>query len=148
MRTSPLLVLLFALVVPASARIGGTETELTKRYGSPASRRSDAIPSAIFTFDGWMVTCDFIDGVCARVSYAKNGEWTEETFDKLLSANGDRAGWIDHGTPSMRKLARSWQRADGTLAKWVVGCLSITSPRYEKAKALSEIEALMAATST
>lgn len=133
---------------PASARIGDSETQLTRRYGTPVRQVNGAIRALTYSFDGWLVTCDFANGVCVRVCYSRNGEWTEATFDKLLDANGDRSNWSDCGSPNLKNLMRSWKREDGTVANWVVGSLSITSPGYEKAKAVTEIEALMAATNT
>lgn len=140
--------LLLFLAAPAWARIGESEAQLTKRYGTPIRQASGAIRNLTYSFDGWLVTCDLADGVCVRVCYAKSGEWTEETFDKLLGANGALAGWSDCGSANLKNLLRTWKRDDGTVANWVVGSLSVTSPRYEKAKAVTEIEALMAAAST
>ena len=140
--------LLFASALPAVARIGDSETDLTKRYGKPVRSTGEAIRSLTYAYDGWVITSDFVDGICARVSYAKPGEWTEETFEKLLSTNAGEAEWSDGGSPNLKKLMRTWTRHDGTTANWVVGCLSITSPRYAIAKAKSETEALMAATNT
>jgi hypothetical protein len=133
---------------PARARIGDTEIQLTKRYGTPIRQTGGAIRALTYSFDGWLATCDFFNGVCLRVCYSKPGEWTEETFEKLLGANGDPSGWSDCGSPNLKKLTRTWKRDDGTVANWVVGSLSVTSPSYEKAKAVTEIEALMAAAST
>lgn len=137
-----------AFGAPARARIGESETQLTKRYGPPLRQSAGAIRTLIYSFDGWLVTCDFFDGICLRVCYSKSGEWTEETFEKLLNANGEASGWLDCGSPNLKKLTRAWKREDGTVASWVVGSLSVTSPRYEKAKAVTEVEALMAAAST
>lgn len=143
-----LLAFLVAFVAPAHARIGDTESQLKDRFGRPVSREDGRNASLTFVFSEWIVTCDMIDGVCARIGYAKIGEWSEEVFEKLLVANGERSSWTDLTAPNLKKLQRKWKRDDGTLAHWVAGCLVITSPRYEKAQALSDKEALIAATNS
>lgn len=137
---------LAVLAVPAQARIGETEFQLITRFGPPISRGFDLGPTLTFAFGEWTVVCDIVDGMCARIRYSKIGDWTEENFETLLKANGHRSGWNDLVSPNMKKLMRKWKRGDGTLAQWVVGCLSITSPRYEKARAMADAEAVMAAT--
>lgn len=139
-------VLFVAFAAGSWARLGDTEGQLTERFGPPASRSGESIPSVTFVFGEWLVTCDLVGGLCARINYAKTGPWLEEMFEKLLLANGPRAEWSEMGSPGVKNLLRKWKRPDGTVAQWVVGCLSITSPRYEKAKAMSESEALIAAT--
>jgi hypothetical protein len=136
---------LSAFSVSVHARIGETESQLITRFGQPVSRGQDLGPTVTFAFSDWLVTCDVIDGLCARISYSKIGDWSEEDFDVLLGANGRRSDWTDLLSPRVKKLMRKWKRDDGVIASWITGCLSITSPRYEKARALADKEALMAA---
>src|SRR3954466_15185572 len=108
----------FTFLVPASARIGETVAQITERYGAPVDRKVGAISSLTYSVDGWMVTCDFVNGVCARASYAKPGEWTPETFEKLLTTNGELSRWTECSAPNLKKLLRVWKRDDGSTATW------------------------------
>jgi hypothetical protein len=139
---------LAAFALRAHARIGDTESQLVARFGKPVSQEGGLNGSLRFAFAEWLVTCDMVDGLCGRISYSKVGEWTEEVFDKLLLANGRASEWTDLTSPNVKKLQRKWKRADGAIAQWVTGCLLITSPRYEKAQAVADSEALVAATNT
>jgi hypothetical protein len=128
-------------------RIGETEAQLISRFGEPISRGMHAFsdagkyrelcPSLTFTLRDWMITCDLIDGTCARISYQRTGDWTEAYFESILDANRQGGRWTDLISPNMKKLLRKWRRDDGIMAEWVTGSLVITSPLYEKTKMLA-----------
>jgi hypothetical protein len=144
--------LLICFSSTARARLGETENELIKRFGSPTSRgshsasfegrRYDLGPTMRFRQDDWSISCDLIDGRCVRVSYGKTGSWTQDQISAVLNANAQGDKWTETTAPNVKGIARTWKRGDGAIASWnVVAGLTMTSPVYERAKAVAEAKA-------
>lgn len=96
-------------------------------------------PQLHFREGDWRITCDMINGRCMRINYAKRGDWTEEQYQTILSANSQASPWTDTSTKSISKLQRTWRRADGSAAKWAAGIgMTLTWDAYRKAKAKAE----------
>ena len=139
-----LLVLALCLAVPAWGRIGETEAQLVARFGEPVTRwpctfseagkRFELCPSVTFALREWIITCDLIDGVCARICYLRTGNWDESHFESILDANRYGGCWTDLIPAKLKPLMRKWRRDDGITAEWVAGSLVITAPLYEKRK--------------
>ncbi len=143
-----------ALLLPLSAwaRLGETESGLTARFGQPTGRSRTVTsvqgktielgPSLLFRQDDWSIICDLIDGRCARISYSKRGEWTDDQIQAVLTANAQGAKWTDVSNAHLRNLSRDWKREDGATAHWQQGLsLSITTPAFERAKRIAEAKA-------
>jgi len=143
-----------ALLLPiaAQARLGDTESELVARFGQPVARSKALIttqgrtielgPELSFRQDDWFIISDLIDGRCARISYSKRGEWTDEQILTVLTVNAQGAKWADVSNPHLRNLSRDWKRDDGATAHWQQNMsLSITTPAYERAKQTAEAKA-------
>jgi hypothetical protein len=139
---------LFA-VAAAPARLGDTETELVKRFGSPTSVSKHYIyaqgqmlalgPNYIFRQDDWSISCNVIDGRCMQISYSKPGDWTEEQIQLVLSSNSQGAKWTETSKPGSAKYSRTWKRNDGSTATWQKGSgMSLTWSAYDKAKKAAE----------
>ena len=90
----------------------------------------------------WSIGCDLIDGRCARIGYSKRGEWTEAHILTVLNANAQGAKWTENsGNPSVGKMVRNWKRDDSAEAEWsFVNGMSVTTPAYNRAKAISGSE--------
>lgn len=151
-----LCLLLFLLPTLALARLGETEAQLTARFGPAVSRAKETtIAQGKFVEFGlkltyrqndWQIECALIDGRSARETYYKPGEWTDDQFTTVLTANGQGARWTDLSKELTRKLARDWRRADGATASWkMTGSLCVTHPAYVRAKDLAEAKAKAAA---
>jgi hypothetical protein len=149
------LLLLWAAVAilgtPMFARIGETESQLVKRFGQPLSAEPHTVSDhglvfvvgTTFTFvlGDWMINCDVIDGTCARIAYSKIGGWAEENFQTILNANAQGGSWKELLSPNVKQVTRKWRRDDGVVAHWILGNLTLTSPRYERGMALAEEKA-------
>ena len=102
----------------AYSRLGETEAELEKRFGPPRTKARDNLiaegkithlwPQLSYRQEDWTITCDIVDGRCARVTYHKPGEWTEDQLKAVLNSNAQGATWTDGSKPSIKKLAREW----------------------------------------
>lgn len=149
MKVSIFSAIFLLLAASLHARIGESETELIRRFGAPIDRADHSVDSRetgqyqlgeslTFRLGDWWIACDLVAGRCARISYSKTGSWTEDNFESILSANTQGGNWKDLLSPSMKSLMRKWRRDDGAIAHWVVGSLSITSPEYEKTRAIAE----------
>ena len=151
---APLLITI-CLLPAAHARLGETEAQLLARFGKPvmSSKHSVAAqgrmwelgPSHTFRQDDWNITCDLVDGRCARIAYGKRGDWTEEQIQLVLGSNSQGVKWTET-TKGDRKLARTWKRADGGEAAWHLGLgMRMVVPAYDRAKQVIEAKAKAAA---
>jgi hypothetical protein len=131
------------------AHLGDTEQQLVTRFGPPLSRGRDiAISQGKFIEFGsklafkegeWTIECIVIDGRCARTTYSKPGEWSEDQLTAVLASNSQGERWTDNSKEMVRKLARDWRRSDGATATWRMGVsMVVTNPTYDRAK--QEIE--------
>lgn len=149
------IIALIGLVTPVFARIGETEDQLLKRFGEPTSRsrqihraqgRSyDLGPTLDFKQEDWRISCDLIDGRCARIVYVKTNQWTEAHFQTVLNANTQGGTWTEMSKPGITAMLRQWKRSDGGVARWSIGSMTITVPAYERAVAVAEAKAKAAA---
>jgi hypothetical protein len=137
-----LTIIVLLLPLSAHARLGETERELIARFGQPDSRSNEYVsaqgrmfalcPILVFRKDDWQITCDLIDDRCARISYYKRGDWTEDQFLTVLTVNAQGAKWTEVAN---RPLVREWKREDGAIAHWQAGqSFFITTPAFERAK--------------
>jgi hypothetical protein len=136
---------------PAFARIGETQNQLVDRFGQPLSAQPHRIvsnglafevgTSLTFLMGDWTITCDVIDGQCARISYSKIGAWNEQNFQTILGANAAGGKWTEMLSPNVKQVTRKWRRDDGIVAHWVLGTLTLTSPLYDRSKAMAEEKA-------
>lgn len=139
------------LGTPLFARVGETESQLLRRFGPPIGNQTHVVSahglalelgtSLTFVTGDWTITCDVIDGMCARISYSRIGPWAEEDFQTLLSANAQSGKWTELLSPNVKQIVRKWKRDDGLVAHWVMGTLTLTSPLYERSKAIAEEKA-------
>lgn len=124
-----LLLLGFGLIAgTASARLGESETELVKRFGKVTLRSKHSVfaqgksielgPVLYFREGDWVIACHLIDGVCMKIDYGKPGDWTEEHIQLVLTANGQGTTWAENSKTGIKTLQRTWQRTDGSTAKW------------------------------
>jgi hypothetical protein len=152
MRHITFLILLSLVSSPVFARLGEAENELLKRFGTPMLRQTHAVafqgrtyilgPSFVFKSEDWRITCDLIDGRCARIHYAKTGDWSDEQFATVRNANGQGLKWRETSKPETGKFFREWRREDGAVAVWRTGTeMKITVPAYERAKDIAEAKA-------
>jgi hypothetical protein len=134
------------------ARLGETESELVHRFGQPTTRTSHSIsaqgkvwalgPTLGFRQDGWAISCDLVDGKCVRVEYGKQGDWTEEQIQQVLTANSQDGKWIETTSPSIGTFGRTWKRTDGAICRWsTVFGMKLTHPAYEHTKESAEAKA-------
>lgn len=147
-RQGPLFFFLILSSTFAFARVGETEPELVKRFGSPVVRSIDQIgaegrmwtigPQLTFKKDDWTIVCVLVDGRVGKESYGKRGQWTEDHLKTVLNANSQGAKWEETGRAG-KKLAREWRRSDGATARWVSNSgMTIIVPGYERAKKVIE----------
>lgn len=141
------------LATEASARLGDSEAELLKRFGDPIRRSGHMISAQgksyemgrrfIFKQDDWTITCIVVDGRCMKIQYGKRGDWTEEQFQLVLSANSQGTAWTETSKASVAKMLRSWKRSDGSIAQWSKpeGSIELTWSAYDRAKAAVETRA-------
>lgn len=74
--------------------------------------------------------------------YSKVGDWTEDQFHAVLTANAQSTTWTVTNKPNVQKYHRSWKRTDGARAVWTRNAeMTLTHPAYERAKAIAEAKA-------
>lgn len=152
MKSFALVVLALSFVGNMQARVGETEKELIARFGNPVSRSTHAImaqgkmwvlgPQLNFTQDDWRISCDIVDGRVARESYGKAGEWTEEQFRTVLTANAQGERWTEITVAAEKPVIRRWRRVDGATVVWMNGSgVTVVVPAYDRAKGIAEAKA-------
>ncbi len=130
-------------------RLGENRTELVERLGAVRLESRHSViaqgeisplgPSLFFEKDGWRVQCDLIEGRCARITYAKKGEWTPAQITTLLENNAQGARWREDADSN--KMIRKWTRPHQAAAKWeFTGNLQLVAPAYLRAKEQREEE--------
>jgi hypothetical protein len=135
----------------AFARLGETEAEMVTRFGKAQSKADHKVAaqgkmwtvgsSLSFKQDDWLIQCDVVDGRCARISYGKRGEWTEEQLQLVLAYNSQGAKW-NETTKVGGKSRRTWTRSDGASAEWMsITGIKMVAPAYERAKQVLEAKA-------
>lgn len=148
-RTLLTTICVFCFSAHAVARLGETEAELIKRFGTPSGRSSHSIfaqgkvidmgPVISFRQDEWSISCDLVDGKCMRISYSKPGEWSEDQISLVLNTNTQGASWTETTQPMTSKWHRTWKRIDGSTATWQLGSgMSLVWDAYNVKKAAIE----------
>jgi hypothetical protein len=136
----------------AFAHLGDTEQQLIARFGPPLSRGHDLTltqgkviefgSKLSFRQGDWAIECIVIDSRCARVTYSKPGEWSEDQLVAVLTSNAQGGQWTDNSKEMVKKLARDWRRSDGAVATWRMGVsMVVTNPAYDRAKQIVELKA-------
>ena len=144
-------VIFLLLCTSVFARLGETKDQLVARFGNPVNEGIDQMgshgrnmavgPELVFTQKDWIITCDLVDGRCARISYRKQGDWTEEQIQVVLAVNRQGGTWAKVAEQS-GEIFRTWKRDDGATAGWTdADGISITTPAYLHAKAILEAKA-------
>lgn len=138
----------------AQARLGETAAELIQRFGNPTSISRHSIiaqskiielgPTYSFRQDDWSISCDLVDGRCVRISYSKQGDWSDDQIRLVLNSNNQGAVWSETSRPGST-LQRAWRRTDGSTATWTRGGMSLVWDAYNKAKEKAEERAKVAA---
>ncbi len=147
-----IVLLISACGLTLHARLGETEAELIQRFGKPTLTGKDTIiaqgqiiplgVSHTFKQDDWLIMVTVIDDRCAKIKYYHRGEWTEEQFQTVLTANAQGAKWKDISTPASSKMIRKWQREDRGSALWQsTEGIVLQNPAYDRAKAELEAKA-------
>ena len=99
-------------------RLGEKEQQLVARFGVPVAtgREITLAQGKVLDFgktlsfrEGvWSIVSVIIDGRCAREVYSKPGDWTEDQFTSILTANSQGALWTDTSQEMIKKLVRKW----------------------------------------
>lgn len=109
------------------AQIGETESALVERFGPVLERKPERALEGgqvfaigerlVFKLDRWRITTVLIEDRCAKITYGRNGSWTEQNYADLLATNANDREWreIPGSAPNWR---RAWQRSDGLIAQW------------------------------
>ena len=113
-----------ALATVAEARLGETMPELVARFGETVGKnkvtlfvdgRQREVGEAFrFRVDDWAIDVVMIDGICARIRYAKSEPWTEDQLTEVLRKNAQELAWKEESTTEVR----TWTRTDGAVANW------------------------------
>lgn len=107
--------LLFALVIPAHARIGENVKEIEARYGKPQRvlHERGTFREVGYGFSGFMVGVGYIGGVSKREGFARPDlpKLSDGDVQRILAFSADRGlSWkplsVEHGD-------RYWTRSDG-----------------------------------
>lgn len=136
-------------VVSVQARLTEKESELILRFGkvemrgpertSIQGRTYDVGTNLHFKSDQWTITALVIDDRCARITYGKVGDWTDEQIVGLLDRNGG-FGTYKEGT-GLGKSYRTWKQVNGVTAVFAANTLRITHPLYDRRLAVLKAKA-------
>jgi hypothetical protein len=150
----PFRLLFWMVTIPlvCFGRLGETESELSARFGAPASRGDENIPTQgrvvafgsrlNFRQGDWTIGCSIIEGRCAKEIYSKGGDWTEDQFAAVLTSNSQGEIWTDISKEMTKKMLREWRRGDGGTAIWRMGIgMVVANPAYDRAKLKAENKA-------
>ncbi len=147
-----LLVILFLTFAPLSlpARLGETDEELRKRFGSPKATGPEKLYlqgkaydlGLVLTFQqqDWTIQSTVIDGRSVREFYTKRGEWTESQIATVLTSNAQGLKWTE-ATKGDRRLLRRWRREDGATAEWTLNRMTVIHPAHSRAVIVLEAKA-------
>ncbi|MEO5958768.1 MAG: hypothetical protein ABIZ49_00040 [Opitutaceae bacterium] len=133
--------LLFFFVSVAHARLTEKENELIARFGkvemrtpektSIQGRTYEVGTNLHFRSEQWSIVALLIDDRCARITYRKVGDWTEEQIAGLLDRNGGAATYKEEKR-EIGESYRTWKQINGVTAVFLLGSLRITHPLYER----------------
>lgn len=150
-RFNSLLLAVMLLPSAAPARVGETETALTKEFGEPTTRAMQNVmvkgklipsfPKLTYLHEGWKITCILVDEKCERTTYGRDGVWPEEEYARVLGENAQGGAWSDDPKGGkLRTVKRSWIRSDGATAEWRknIGLTVITPAFVEAEKAVKD----------
>ncbi|HYE32900.1 MAG TPA: hypothetical protein VEH27_15845 [Methylomirabilota bacterium] len=152
-----MLTLVLACAAVTFARLGETHTELEKRFGKPSVRYPAEITTQgkrvkigeteIFRQDDWLITAILISNKCVSLAYGKQGDFTAEQIQKLITSNAQGNGWVEDVKQS-NSTRRVWLRFDGTKATFerLSRTLQFVTPAYiAHVKSVEEAEKRRAA---
>ena len=138
-------------VSEARARLGETPEQLTNRFGQPTGRSDENITSQGrvykigdnygFEQEDWRIRSVIIDGRCAKISYTKSGEWTEDQIRTVLAGSAQGDTWMLVSKPAYMKFQRRWTRSDKAVAEWNANAFTITHPAYDRAEEIAKAKA-------
>lgn len=144
-----LVVLLLSVLLPlgAWAQVGETEATLTKSYDEPIARAMENVmvkgkllpsfPKLTYQVEDWEITCVFVDDVCEKTTYDKDGVCPEEEYARVLAENAQGATWSEDAKGSkLPTVKRAWNRSDGATAQWRKNLgLTVITPAFVAAEA-------------
>lgn len=112
--------LLLALSLPVSARIGESKERLAARYGAPTETKEDSL---VYCKNGYVVKVSMIDDQCHWIRFAKDvaggieGPLPADQLSGLFTANQDGLQWTRAADGSFRSSDGKRQAivTDGTL---------------------------------
>ncbi|GEP46179.1 hypothetical protein [Brevifollis gellanilyticus] len=139
MKALLLLSVLISLSSPALARIGETPEQCEARYGKPVKIKAEN--SVSYQKAGMRVDCEFIDGKCARIYFAKLEKdaqnaalpITSEEAKILMEANSDGTPWTKTGE-LVEEGFETWKSGEleASHLKNAYSSLSINNLAYRK----------------
>ena len=108
----------FALTIPAHARIGETEKEVEARYGAPAKKpkkESGREKSRTYRFKVLEITVIFLDRKSQHEDYTKldGGKFGPEEIKAFLRVNSGGAEW-------KKKSEAEWELPGGAVSATLV----------------------------
>ncbi len=150
------LVVFFALVTGAEARLGETEAQSATRYGQPATglvgpTEKALMPGAeelVYNYQGWRVRAAFVNGAAVRIEYAKLPDagglkkLSEDEVKAILEAEKGTLTWREEkprlGNAGLNALktavgGKVWERSDHATAKLVFELLLVLETREAEA---------------
>jgi hypothetical protein len=115
------------LALPAHARLGDTEQQLTARYGkgSVPWKESESSPYAtqLFYKNGISIKVVLLNGVSVCESYNSSGALTAKAVEELLTLNEQGHPWKEGPsdqaagkTNPWEPVSKWWKRDDGAMA--------------------------------
>lgn len=146
-----IITLLLITACTSYARLGDTETQMVQRWGSPKMTSEEKTfaqgkyytigKNLHFTADDWRITALVIEGRCARITYAKPGDWDDGQKALVLTTNAQGAKW----TRTPKPIIQTWRREDGATAELILNQFKLEHPAFiravEKAKSQGDSDA-------
>lgn len=138
------------LVGSAHARLTEKENELIVRFGKVETRipentsnqgRTYSVGTNLyFRSEQWSIVALLIDDRCARVTYRKVGDWTDEQIVGLLDRNGGYGTYREE-RHALGKNYRTWKQINGVTAVFSSGSLILTHSLYGRRLAVLKAKA-------
>jgi hypothetical protein len=145
-RTLLLLCLSFTTGCLAYARLGETLTGLEALYGKPIGKAPATLTvrgktvcfgdTFQYVKNDTKISATVAEGHCTQISYARDGDWTENQFDRLLDENSQAFDWEALSNKRQHAYIRKWKRSDGAEAVWTLALssLTLTAPAHKDAQ--------------
>jgi hypothetical protein len=115
------LILFFAAVLPAYARLGETKEQSIARYETPVPQAPEASGGEdilLFKKNGIEINATFENGKCVDLTFLNldHSDFTDDEINTLLSLNSQGLEWKVNPTPHQYegcKTVKEWTRTDG-----------------------------------